>query len=878
MLNVNRYLKYIVCLIILMPINSIMASDKNIYKAGSVLTKKGGKISNKLLTKRPSDKQYSLASSTEKTNKPILLDVMFNSVPADMEKRLKSADFDVLALSEKYKRGSIVMGPTASLSELATWSEVKYINKELGRVKKSGAATSRAPEALKSNLITANPHNLSGAGQVVGILSDSFSHTSGMRDADTTPAKCIKGTLENSKSQDSGDLPAVIDIRKDDANSCSAADNETGGSDEGAAMAELVHDIAPGTAIAFSTVGESILSFALAIEDMCTPASEGGAGATVVVDDIIFLSQLMYQDDIVSQAARACVESGIPYFSAAGNNGSDAYQMEYNDISPSINRSPDSGVVSGNDFHKWNDDFFGQAYLKITVPAGSSFSAILQWNQPALSNPTNIVNIPKIDLDLFLLSNEEAPDTNGSNVLSIGIEDQADLLSSADPIESVDYENTELFSKTVYLAIDHWSGNKENIPQDDGTALEFRLVFFIKGQVGFPENIKPTASTMYGHSNAEGIISVAAVPWYETDAFYKAGGPTLEVDPEYFTAQGGRLNKYFSDDGSFNKRSVVVPTLASVDGNNTTFFGDNFGGSNFFGEDDGQPNFFGTSAAAPNAAAVAALLLEQELKTPEALKQVLTCSAQDVKGERAEVGFDNVTGVGLVDAARALDEMLQPSQSSRLIPLADRTVAARTVVNLNLLLEDSSRLVASSEWQHKSGFDITSMIEATPSGYSFVAPSAGFQTQLDVKIYDQCGFEYTDTINITVDGLPTANFQVDGERLKGETIILDASGSSDVEGPLTYQWSNVAPSNVTIENSTSAKASFLVESIGSHSIELTVTDSLGQKDSVSFGIYIPAAPFVAASSSSGGGGALLYFGVILFLLSGMNFRTRHKSF
>jgi hypothetical protein len=56
-----------------------------------------------------------------------------------------------------------------------------------------------------------------------------------------------------------------------------------------------------------------------------------------------------------------------------------------------------------------------------------------------------------------------------------------------------------------------------------------------------------------------------------------------------------------------------------------------------------------------------------------------------------------------------------------------------------------------------------------------------------------------------------------------------------------------------------------------------VTDNLGQKDSKSFSVFIPATPFVVTSSSSGGGGALLYFGVFLFLLSGINFRTRHQS-
>lgn len=874
----NLYYRFLFLIVMLMPFNSVLAADKLVAQVSNTFVKKGGKISQQLLNNTSSKKEKVRAKAVDRSHEPILLDVTFYSVSAGLAKKLQLAGFDVLALSEKYNRGSIIQEAGASLQELAQWPEVKYINKELGKIQRVGAATSRAPVALKSNLISVQPHNLTGAGQVVGILSDSFSHTVGIRDGNTVPAKCIAGTLKNSKAQDSGDLPAEIDIRKDDSKECDTNDQSSGGTDEGAAMAELVHDIAPDAAITFSTVGESILSFALAIDDMCTAKSEGGAGATVVVDDIIFLSQLMYQDDIVSQAAKTCIAAGIPYFSAAGNNADTAFHMEYKDIRPSHNRSPDSNLVSGNDFHEWHSEFTGERYLAITVPAGSSFSAILQWNQPALSNPTNISHPPGIDLDLYLLSSEEVPDEDGNNILSMGIEDQAALLESADPVEYVEFENTDFFQKTIYLVVDHWFGNKRFIPQDESTALEFRLVFFTSGEISFDPKIKPNASTMYGHSNAEGVVSVAAIPWFEAEEFDKVGGPTSEVDPESFTALGGHLKKYFDDDGRFNQQTVFVPTLASIDGNNTSFFGEPLSFNGFLGESDGKPNFFGTSAAAPNAAAVAALLLQQENKTPAELSQILICSAQDVNGDRAALGIDSVTGAGLIDAQGALNEMIQPSQASQLRPLDDLAILASTAVDLNVMLEDSDRFIVSSQWQHQSGFDITSIFEKTPLGHRFIAPETGFQTQLSVIAYDQCGFEYSDSIRITVDGLPTARAKTEGALIKGGVVLLRGGDSSDAEGPITYLWEDVFQEGITIENATSAEASFILSEIGNNTIRLTVTDSLGQTDSETVTVYLAEEsnqPLVIARSGSGGG--LYYFIGVFVLLSFFNLRIRNRK-
>lgn len=253
----------------------------------------------------------------------VQVEIVMNHVDDGVLDDMHDMGLSIQHVSKTHRRVSAVVDDIAVLYDVAALEAVEMILPEYGGATQSGSVDGRASEALFAD-IARTAMSLSGAGQTVGVLSDSFARTSRVRDASTTPGSGASGTLRNSKPQKSGDLPAAVTIRRD----------TSGGGDEGAAMAELIHDIAPGAAIAFHTAFGSQAVFAEGITDLCTTA-----GSTVVVDDVLYFAEPMYQDGIIAQAAADCVARGVPYFSSAGNQSNRGFRRVFKDISAVDDRS-----------------------------------------------------------------------------------------------------------------------------------------------------------------------------------------------------------------------------------------------------------------------------------------------------------------------------------------------------------------------------------------------------------------------------------------------------------------------------------------------------------------------------------------------------------
>ncbi|PHS18569.1 MAG: hypothetical protein COA86_07715 [Kangiella sp.] len=115
---------------------------------------------------------------------------------------------------------------------------------------------------------------------------------------------------------------------------------------------------------------------------------------------------------------------------------------------------------------------------------------------------------------------------------------------------------------------------------------------------------------------------------------------------------------------------------------------------------------------------------------------------------------------------------------------------------------------------------------------------------------------------------PTANAGSNQSVNESTTVTLDGSNSSDVEGAVTYLWSQVSGTQVTLNSTTQAQPTFSAPSVAGGSItltfELTVTDSASNtaSDQVIITVNDTSDTSGGGGSSSGGGSIFLLLGLL----------------
>lgn len=190
-----------------------------------------------------------------------------------------------------------------------------------------GSVTSAGDETLGTADLRARL-GIDGSGVNIGIISD--------------------GLVDLQASVDSGDLPdngRIVNGR--DGNSPSNID-------EGRAMAEIIHDLAPGANLLFHTGFPSSLDMVEAIESLTA------AGAHVIVDDLGFLSEPVFEDGPIATAVQTAIHRGVVYVTSAGNSALDNYHAIYREL------NPDDGLVTQN----VRDFGGGDGTMAITVSSG----------------------------------------------------------------------------------------------------------------------------------------------------------------------------------------------------------------------------------------------------------------------------------------------------------------------------------------------------------------------------------------------------------------------------------------------------------------------------------------------------------------------------
>src|SRR5205823_5678330 len=154
-------------------------------------------------------------------------------------------------------------------------------------------------------------------------------------------------------------------------------DGSPGDTDEGRAMLEEIHVVAPGSSLAFATGGQGASSFADNIQALAD------AGANVEVDDIGYMNSPMFNDGLIAQAADNVVSQGHAYFSAAGNDGSQGYLDSWRSMTTTV------AGISGT----WQDfTGTGDPLQDFTLPVGDSIQLSFQWDDAFLEGGSPLAN------------------------------------------------------------------------------------------------------------------------------------------------------------------------------------------------------------------------------------------------------------------------------------------------------------------------------------------------------------------------------------------------------------------------------------------------------------------------------------------------------
>jgi len=458
---------------------------------------------------------------------------------------------------------------------------------------------------------------LRGTGGTVGVLSDSYNRDKG---AATSAATDVA----------SGDLPGT-------ANPCAGqqlpvsvlAEGPAGGDDEGRAMLQIVHDLAPEAQLAFATAFTSEESFAKNIERLARPTSTGGAGAKVIVDDVAWFEEPFFQDGPIAAAVNKVTSEGVSYLSAAGNDN--LFDHEGHEIASwEAPEFRDAGTcpsaVGLTETHCMDFDpgpGTDDTYW-IAVEPKSTLTLDLQWAEPWFGVES--------DLDAFLLG-------SSGQVLAESIRNN---VSGGKPVELVSWEN-ESPSETaiVRLAVNRCFAACN--PAASLTAKP-RLKFALLENGGGVDEVEyPVSSggdvvgpTIFGHAGSAAAISVGAVRF------------NTESAPERYSSRGPVRHEYAPVAGSSPAPKLGSPEIIQK----PDFVATDCGVTTFFASPSGAKwRFCGTSAAAPHAAAAAVLLLERNPSlTPEEVRSQLSDTARSVGSFEAEA-----VGAGLLDANAALE-------------------------------------------------------------------------------------------------------------------------------------------------------------------------------------------------------------------------------
>ncbi len=514
-------------------------------------------------------------------------------------KRMKAAGMVIASADASL---GVVEGvlPIDAIYSVATRSDVALLQPiDTPITHRAGRSGNQGDRVMNTDDIRSSYPNVTGAGVTVGVLSNSFD------------------AVGSSTSSNTGDLPRDVNVLNDDHDPSLDENNERINDDEGRAMLEEIHDIAPGAKLAFSTAHGGQLAMADHIR-----ALQSKAGANVITDDVTYLSEPFFGPGVIDKAISDVVANGASYTSSAGNNSDSGFQQ-----------NAQYATVNNRRFVDFNPS--GGVATRMLIKVDKNGELTLQWDNPY----NGVTGRATSDMDIRLYepgTNTIATDDVGRDL--VGLDSN---LATGLPIEQI---GVPAGSYDLEIELHRVLGTN---PAPSVYRVQGNAGLSYTKYVGITNNV-------IGHNASPYGISVAAVDYTQAPPY--ASG---EIPNEPFSSLGP-TTQIFDLDGNRLAKPVTLqkPDISGVDGVNTSFFPDYHNDDDFDeGEDtdgDGLPNFFGTSAAAPNIAAGIALIKSVAPGATQAnILAQLKATARPVNGT-AKGKYDPKGGYGLADFNAAL--------------------------------------------------------------------------------------------------------------------------------------------------------------------------------------------------------------------------------